>query len=493
MVRRRAPLVFLLLAAVLAGQADARKHGRHRHQQRQQQQSQQQRRQFEGPRTPHGFTQVKEGWRSPAGLIYRRDAEVPWRDGVSSVYMHTKDAPGRDIHGVFQSHPIKIIDEAWRRAQNGSRGVLRFDNQSGHVIEVEMGHTVGWLGGVFGARQGFPKATRVRLVLDDQGRLMSAYPHAPRDPKIPRPPRPEYREPDEPKVWKPKAIWETVKREVSPIVRAFLEKRGLTPERANLAAPHSLLGLPSPGVGEDDHLLVRERYVLSYNRGRRVMNWASWGLTREDFGSAEKQKDFRHDPDIPDDWGRIEESEYSGTPWTRGHMVPSGETTASPHLNSLTYLMTNIVPQATNVNSGPWNKMENWYRDQVRFEGKDAHLIAGTVFNGPQRVIGNGVHVPSATWKIVVLLERGQTLKDVNRNTRVIAAVMPNSNSIDHTTPWAGFRTSVADIERQTGLRFFDHLPHEVAEVLRNRVDREPIIDQDHPMWHRLQKYRAAR
>jgi endonuclease G, mitochondrial len=431
-----------------------------------------------GNDAPHGFAAVKEGWRSPAGLIYRRHPDTPYLDGVSAVLMHMRDAPDRPLHGVFHSHPLKLIDEAWRRVKSGARGVTRYDNRAGHVIEIDMGHSIGWLGGQAGATLGRPRANHLRLVLDDRGRLMSAYPHRPHTSPLPLPKangKPNLvlvaKADAEPKVFKPKDVWQTTR----PLV------------------PHTLFGKPSnAGTQPNDFLLDRERYVLSYNRERRVMNWASWSLVKEDFGHAERQKDFRHDTDIPDDWGRIEEFDYSGSQWTRGHMVPSGETTASPHLNSSTYLMTNIVPQATNVNSGPWNKLENWYRDQVRFEGKDAHLTAGTIFNGPAHTIGNGVQVPTATWKIVVLLERGQTLANVNARTRVIATIMPNSNSVSPQAKWYSYRTSVAEIEKQTGLRFFSHLPPAVADVLRGKVDRETIIDEDHPRWRSLQKDRAA-
>ena len=65
----------------------------------------------------------------------------------------------------------------------------------------------------------------------------------------------------------------------------------------------------------------------------------------------------------------------------------------------------------------------------------------------------------------------------------MIAAIVPNSTDVPKDAPWAGFRTSVAEIERQTGLRFFKKLPAAVATALRRKVDREEIPDTDHPKW----------
>ena len=391
-------------------------------------------------------------WRSPSGLVYR---------DVASVLAHTRDDPTRRVHGVFQGDPRPLIEEAWARVRAGGPDVASRVGDRERIVQVDMGRPIGWLGGHVGAATGRPAARYLRLVLDAAGQtLLAAYPT-----ERPLQPRP------------------------TPPHRTGGPPSPSHPPVSEARQRHLLFGMPSAaGTTPDDYLLLRDRYVLSYHRGRRVLNWASWSLREADFGDISKQRDFRPDDELPVEWGvRPDDEDYAGSGLTRGHMVPSGETTADRALNSSTYLFSNIFPQAESVNGGPWNKMENYYRDLVRFEGKEAYLIAGTIFKGPTRTIGRGLHVPTAAFKIVVLLDRGQTLADVTPATRVIAAVMPNTPRVSKDAPWSSFRTSVADIERQTGLRFFSTLPPTVADALRQKVDHEQIPDTDHPRWLELQ------
>jgi DNA/RNA endonuclease G (NUC1) len=65
-------------------------------------------------------------------------------------------------------------------------------------------------------------------------------------------------------------------------------------------------------------------------------------------------------------------------------------------------------------------------------------------------------------------------LKRVTKRTRVIAVVMPNDEDKVRTT-WAGYRVSVKHIEKLTGYTFFDRLPKDVAEALKDGVDDDHI------------------
>ena len=81
----------------------------------------------------------------------------------------------------------------------------------------------------------------------------------------------------------------------------------------------------------------------------------------------------------------------------------------------------------------------------------------------------NRVAVPDFTWKVVVLTRAGQSLRDIDESTRVIAIKVPNSNDV--VTNVSGYRVSVAEIERATGFHFFTNLPRDVATALREKVD----------------------
>jgi len=220
---------------------------------------------------------------------------------------------------------------------------------------------------------------------------------------------------------------------------------------------------------------VKPQYVLSYDGVRRVPNWVSWELNATWLGAVARQNDFRPDDTLPDEIPQAQLSDYAGSGWDRGHLCPSGDRTATVDDNRSTFYLTNMVPQADSANGGPWAQLENYLR-HLATTGKELSVVAGGVFGDETKTIGAGaVAIPSATFKVVVVLDRpGQGIGDVTSQTRVISVVIPNEASVSRSADWRSFRVRPRDVEMATGLRLFADVPHEVREVLVDRVDVAP-------------------
>jgi len=156
-------------------------------------------------------------------------------------------------------------------------------------------------------------------------------------------------------------------------------------------------------------------------------------------------------------------------------MSNSGDRTGSFDANSNTFAMTNIIPQAPDNNQGPWAGLESYCRDLVR-QGNEVYVICGG-YGSKGTIAGGKVNVPDRTWKVVVSIPKGENdLSRIDANTRVIAVDMPNANGIKNDN-WGKYRTSVADIEKATGLNFLSSLPQNVQSALKKKVDTEVIPD----------------
>ncbi len=227
---------------------------------------------------------------------------------------------------------------------------------------------------------------------------------------------------------------------------------------------HLEFGNPS-NAGQDNldnYLIEREQYVLSYNQSRNVLNWASWRVDDRWLGQAERQDDFRPDGGLPKGVYQVTPGEYRRSGYDRGHMVPSGDRTDSPSGNSLTFLMSNIFPQASENNRGPWRMLEQYGRDLVRDEGKSLYIIGGIY--GDKATVGS-VTVPGRVWKVIVVLDN---LDDaVTRETEVIAVDMPNSDRV--TKNWQDYRTTVDRIEIATGYDLLSDVPQSVQAEIERR------------------------
>ena len=249
-----------------------------------------------------------------------------------------------------------------------------------------------------------------------------------------------------------------------------------------------LLGNPSNatanGSGANNYLMLKPYFALSYNATNGTPNWVSWRVTAADLGTAARKQTFDTDNTLPASFYHVTHADYSGSGFDRGHMCPHGDRQASTDMSYATFVMTNIIPQAPNVNRKAWDQLEIYGRELVRRDHARIYVIAGPSGRGgvgsagPRDTIAHGsVVVPSECWKIIVVVpESGgdQDLSKINAATRVIAVIMPNDDT-KVGDEWAGFRTSPAQIESHTGLHFFTNFAPDIASALRQKIDAEHI------------------
>ena len=90
-----------------------------------------------------------------------------------------------------------------------------------------------------------------------------------------------------------------------------------------------------------------------------------------------------------------------------------------------------------------------------------------------REVIREGWFESKAVYGYFACQSDGNDVDRVNEKTRLIAVVMPNDDSVRH--DWARYRTSVKDVENLTGYTFFDRVPADIINPLKEKVDRTAI------------------
>jgi DNA/RNA endonuclease G (NUC1) len=235
-----------------------------------------------------------------------------------------------------------------------------------------------------------------------------------------------------------------------------------------------LLGNPSNAVtdiaSENNYLMIKPQYSLSYSRAKATPNWVAWRLDTSWLGSAQRQDDYRPDPDLPAAWYHVTDGDYSNSGYTRGHMTPSGDRTRSVADNSATFLMTNFVPQIAENNSGAWEDFEGYCRSLAQ-QGSELYIISGG--QGSNGTIAQGrIVAPRYTWKVVLILPNGtDDLSRINKQTRTIGLIMPNFLPLSQSAPWRQFRVTVDQVEALTGYNFFSNIPKNTQELIERRRD----------------------
>jgi endonuclease G len=246
---------------------------------------------------------------------------------------------------------------------------------------------------------------------------------------------------------------------------------GSAAQASDLASSvHLTLGIPRDADPSDDQLLDEHSFVVSYSPTKRVPNWVAWRLDRSYLGHVKRKNDFRPDPALPAELYHVNESDYLHSGYDRGHMCPSADREDTPADNSLTFLFTNMEPQLHELNAGPWEHLEQYERQRAE-RGAVLYIVAGGVFSAPFPTIGQGVAVPAANFKIIVVLADGQKASDVVDSTEVIAVLMPNQRGVGEHA-WGDFVTSVDAVEQATGYDFLAAVPERVQRVIEARTAR---------------------
>jgi endonuclease G, mitochondrial len=254
--------------------------------------------------------------------------------------------------------------------------------------------------------------------------------------------------------------------------------------------PHLKMGNPSKARNDpkdkDNYLMKKEFFALSYHDSKGTPNWVSWRLDKEDLGNAPRVP-FFPDQTLPHGFNLITPKDYTGSGFDRGHMCPHGDRASSAEASTSTFVMTNLIPQAPDVNQGAWNDLEDYCRHLTTKESHRLYIICGPAGkggvgkNGHAHVIADGqVTVPATCWKVVMVLAEGGDRDDVEKvfaRTRLIAIIMPNDDSVKH--DWSHYRTSVKKVEELTGYTFFDKVPAAVINPLKDKVD-EVIVHDKH-------------
>ena len=244
-------------------------------------------------------------------------------------------------------------------------------------------------------------------------------------------------------------------------------------------------GNPSDAIFELDsssnYLMEKAQFILSYNAQTLCPNWVGWHLSASDLGEADRTNKFAADKDLPDEWYAVTKADYKFNAYgfDRGHICPSADRTLSAYDNAVTFVMTNMVPQAPDCNRIVWMHLENYERELAK-QGNELYIFAGPYGSGGTGAKGffenipvmssDGVeyyiNVPAYTWKILLILPEGED--DMTRldKAQVICVNIPNEQECNKKGNWEFYKCPVNEIESLTGYDFFELIPDELEELL---------------------------
>jgi DNA/RNA endonuclease G (NUC1) len=252
-------------------------------------------------------------------------------------------------------------------------------------------------------------------------------------------------------------------------------------------AGNTEFGEPADADPSDDFIVRHPEYTTSYNKNRNTPNWVSYDLEATHFGPEDRCDCFTFDPDLPASFTRYTTNDYTGAGAIagfgidRGHLARSFDRTSASLDNAFTFYFSNIVPQAADLNQGPWALMENFLGDLARLQNKEVYIVAGVAGSiGTVKNEGKIV-IPAFTWKVAVIMPRNQGLANVTSlsDLEVIAAIMPNQAGVRN-VPWETYKTTVDAVEALSGYDLLALLPDGIEKAVESGT-RPPVAALNGP------------
>jgi len=232
---------------------------------------------------------------------------------------------------------------------------------------------------------------------------------------------------------------------------------------------HFIYGYPT-GTPSTNDLIIRDIYAMSSNDETKFADWVAYRLDKETVtGDAETFRKWQADPWL-DEKETLEPSDYSGAHAAlkvdRGHQAPLASFKGTRYWSETNYL-SNITPQKSDLNQGPWRILEGKVRDLAK-AGNVVYVMTGPLYEQetpPMPGADEPHKVPSGYWKIVII-QPGKNYDSIKTASFIFDQGTPRDGVVlDHLY-------TINDIEAKTGLDFLRDLPDSIEEKIEGSMDR---------------------
>ncbi len=234
------------------------------------------------------------------------------------------------------------------------------------------------------------------------------------------------------------------------------------------------LELPGASALDSDRYPVNtyysgdRNYTHLYDTQTYTSLWTAYPLNSSHMGSLSRPGSWSYSPSINTGYqADLRSSSYSGSTYSRGHMIPNGSRNGNSEMQKQTFYVTNSVPQRQDkFNGSIWNALEQAV--QAEAAGEEIYVVTGVAFNkvgetktisyvSPSDNSSQKCAIPNYFYKLVLKVKySGSTVTSAS----TIGFWFEHKDYAD--SAYANYAVSVDQIEEWTGFDFFVNLPDTV-------------------------------
>ena len=239
----------------------------------------------------------------------------------------------------------------------------------------------------------------------------------------------------------------------------------LNTENVRLIQLQTLYGIPL-GTSPSNKLIARQIYCLSNNPDTKFADWVAYRVDSESIKAGMKTKrNWKADPALPED-ETLEPEDFKGANKAlsvdRGHQAPLASFKGTEYWHQTNYL-SNITPQRSALNQGPWKQLEDAVRELAAEQS--VYVMTGPLYERSMQELPGADEphkVPSGYWKIVAVQNAGEI--------PIVVRAYIFDQDTSRSSKIAEHLVTVDEIEERSGLDFFWKLPDAVESAIEGRA-----------------------
>ncbi len=244
----------------------------------------------------------------------------------------------------------------------------------------------------------------------------------------------------------------------------------------NLEIPVCAGSTSSSGKADDHEIRRFQNFTICYRESYEQAEWAAYCLEKSELvKNANRGDDFRADPEIST--GSATLSDYRGSGYDRGHLAPAADFAFSEEAMSESFYLSNMSPQAGDLNRITWQYLEGQVRTWAETYGR-VYVVTGPVLEkdaSQYASIGkNKVSVPEYYYKVLLAPlyadETDAQSPESAAAAQAVAFILPNSKC---DKPFWDYAVSIDEVERRTGLDFFAIMTDSLENALETNESVE--------------------
>ncbi|AKP73980.1 Nuclease precursor [Piscirickettsia salmonis] len=199
---------------------------------------------------------------------------------------------------------------------------------------------------------------------------------------------------------------------------AFTEQKSIIKEKQEVTLVHSnlcLLNTCPTGYSPKDQIINHKIIILANNPKSKFADWVAYIIRPDYINGPSRKREWQQDPDLPENT-TLPPSAYRGANALfnvdRGHQAPLGSFRGAENYYVTNYL-SNITPQQSQLNQGPWNHLENAVRAYAKQYGP-VYVITGPYYEKGQKPVkafpnySGTLMIPKGYFKVITTIKNNR-------------------------------------------------------------------------------------